>query len=211
MEPTIRTASGDGDLMAALRVDLGSFGLAHGATCRAAKPGTLDAVAAHDHHLPGRDRLRGRRHGPDLRHGAGAPPGGASVPVAGIGDVGVLPRVPGGGAALLVERILDDATDSSRTAWCSTRPSRRSTGASDSVPPRAAPGEPPRAQGKLRADVSVAEGRCELLEPEGWIDVLPGVFERAARRRGGEVSRSAELWEKVLCAPGDDSGLLAEV
>lgn len=197
--------------MAALRVDLGSFGLAHGRD------------------VPGREALersmRWRRTTTTYLAEIGSEavgtartydmelstPGGASVPVAGIGDVGVLPGFRGRGVLrCLVERILDDATDSSRTAAVlyaseSTIYGRFGFGPAT----RSRRVSLPVHKGKLRADVSVAEGRCELLEPEGWIDVLPGVFERAARRRGGEVSRSAELWEKVLCAPGDDSGLLA--
>ena len=211
MDVTLRIATSDDDLLEAARVDLGSFGLpfARGRGARAALRRSLGWRRTTTTYLAERD---GAAVGTACTYYMElTTPGGAPVPVLGIGDVGVLPGHRGTGVfRSLIEEILAAVHESGRVAAVlhaaeSTIYGRFGFGPAT----RGRRVTLPAHRSNLRADVVVASGHQELLEPQDWMEVLPEVYRRGIGRRGGELSRSTEIWDKVLCSPGGDDGLLA--
>lgn len=207
MTVSVRVADDDDGLLEAARIDLTAFGLPFERTPRASESvrrslawrrRTTTYLADLDRAPVGTSRVY------DM---ALSTPGAMSVPVSGIGDLGVLPGCRGRGVLrALVDRMLDDARERSDVAMVLYASEATIYGRFGFGPAtRARRVGIPVSRAALRDDVSVAPGHTSILEPSEWLEVLPGVFERASLRRGGEVSRSSEIWTKVLCGSGPAS------
>ena len=131
-------------------------------------------------------------------------PGTATVALAGVADVGVLPSHRRRGVlSAMVDRMLADAARSGKVAAGlhaseATIYGRFGFGAAT----RHRKVSIPTARARLRTDVDVAPGRLEVAHPEGRPDSLRPIHEQAMGRRPGEVRRLPQRWATRLA--GDD-------
>lgn len=200
MTVSVRIAQSDEELLEAARIDLTAFGLPFARTA--------EAMAALERSLTWRRttttylaEFDGEPVGTARVYDFGLSlPGGAVVAVSGIGDLGVLPGFRGRGVfRALLERMLRDGTRRGHVAAVLYASEATIYGAFGFAPAaRSKRVRVPVARARFRPDVQVAPGRTQVLDPEHWMDVLPDVYERALTRRAGEVTRSPELWTKVL-------------
>lgn len=211
MTVSVRIAADDEELLEAARIDLSAFALPVARTPAAS--GNLKSslswrrpTTTYLADVEGVPCATARVYDMDL-----STPGAMSVRVSGIGDVGVLPGYRGHGALrALVTRMFEDAGSRGHVAMALYASEATIYGRFGFGPAtRACRVTIPVERAALRDDVSIAAGRSSLVEPSEWTEVLPGVFERASLRRGGEVSRSPEIWDKVLCGGGPASSAAA--
>lgn len=208
MTASVRVVDGDDELLEAVRVDLTAFGLPFGRTA--------EALESLDRSLGWRRttttylvELEGESVGTARVYDLGLTlPGGSVIPVSGIGDVGVLPGFRGRGVfGELMRRMLDDGVARGHLAAALFASEATIYGRFGFGPAtRARRVRIPVTRAAMRGDASIAPGHSAVLEPAEWLEVLPAVYERSAARRGGEVTRSDEIWVKVLCGAGSTSG-----
>ncbi|MCZ7631040.1 MAG: GNAT family N-acetyltransferase [Microthrixaceae bacterium] len=208
MTVSVRVAECDDDLLEAARIDLTAFGLPFART-----PTAIESL---ERSLQWRRttttylaELEGRAVGTARVYDmALSTPGAMSVPVSGVGDLGVLPGFGGRGVLrALVVRMLDDARARGHVGAALYASEATIYGRFGFGPAtRSRRVRIPVARAAMRDDVSIAVGRTEILEPTEWFGVLPELYGRAAARRGGEVSRSSELWANVLCGSSRTPG-----
>lgn len=208
MTASVRVADGDDELLDAARIDLTAFGLPFGRTAESLESlnRSLDWRRTTTTYLA---ELRGESVGTARVYDLGLSlPGGSLVAVSGIGDVGVLPGFRGRGVfSELMRRMLDDGVARGHLAAVLYASEATIYGRFGFGPAtRARRVRIPVARAAMRGDVSIAAGHSAVLEPSEWLEVLPVVHERSAARRGGEVTRSDEIWAKVLCGDGPTSG-----
>ena len=127
-------------------------------------------------------------------------PGGATVPVSGVSDVGVLPTHRRRGVLrALMTRLLDDAAQRGEpaavlTASEATIYGRFGFGVATMCRFAAVPVD----RSGFRPDAPMSRGRLRLVERADAAAMLADVHERAARGRPASLSRSSEWWQVVL-------------
>ena len=127
-------------------------------------------------------------------------PGGSTVSVSGITEIGVLATHRRRGVlTAIMERLLDDAAIAGRTAAVlyaseATIYGRYGFGPASRTRRVAVDTR----HGSLRPDVTVAEGRFRMVSGDDRGATLPGVLTAAVGRRPGEMDRSPEFWEAFL-------------
>ncbi len=200
MDLNVRTADDDADLLTAARVDHTSFGIVSGRgevgreelqRSLAWRRRTQTYLAEIDAIPVGTARLY------DF---ALSVPGGGSVAASGVGDVGVLPTHNGRGVfSALMHRMLDDATAAGSVAAVLYASEATIYGRHGFGPAtRASRVRIPAQRAELRTDLQLAPGTGVYLESDDWLPVIADVFEASRTRRGGEVDRSPEIWDKLL-------------
>jgi predicted acetyltransferase len=205
----VREISDEDDLRMAARTDLASFGLAfEQARFEKALPTRRAATSylAHDDDTPV---------GACMTHAFSMTlPGGATVPVSGVADVGVLPSHRRRGVlSAMMERMLADGVAAGRVAAGlhaseSTIYGRFGFGAAT----RHRKVSIATSRAAMRSDVLVSPGVVEVLHPDGRGDVLRRVHEEAMGRRPGEVGRLVPQWEvRIAGDASDESRMLCMV
>lgn len=137
-------------------------------------------------------------------------PGGSTVAVSGITEIGVLASHRRRGVlSAVMERLLDDAATAGRTAavlYASEATIYGRFGFGPASRTRRVVLD--TRHGGLRSDVTVAEGRFRMVSGGERAAVLPAVLSSAVGRRPGEMDRSPEFWEAFLSGsrtrPKDD-------
>lgn len=191
----IRPADGDGDLERYYAADSAAFGVPFDATHIAAKRPVIDPSRFYLAESAGRVVGAAGSFAFDLTL-----PGGATVPVAGVSDVGVLPtdRRRGVLRALLARVHADSAARGEvaavLTASEATIYGRFGYGLASRV--RFATVDLARAA--YRPDAPVADGALRLVDRDDAAPVLAEVYRRAAGDRAGGLSRRPEWWSAVL-------------
>ncbi len=123
-------------------------------------------------------------------------PGGTSVGLSGIGDVGVLPSHRRRGVlSTMMDRMLADGAAAGHVAagLYASEPTiygRFGFGAAT----RELKVRIDTRRAAMRAGAPVADGGVEVIHPEDRIDVLEPIHRKAITRRPGEVSRNLQRW-----------------
>jgi predicted acetyltransferase len=141
-------------------------------------------------------------------------PGGATVPVSGVADVGVLPSHRRRGVlSAMMQRMLADAVATGRVAAGlhaseSTIYGRFGFGAAT----RHRKVSIATSRAGMRSDVRVSPGVVEVLHPDGRFEALRQVHEEAMGRRPGEVGRLDPQWQvRIAGDASDESRMLCMV
>lgn len=198
MALSVRPARDDGDIRAGWAVDWSAFQL------------PLDE-AGFERDLPWRRRIRcwlaedeGTAVGSFGAFDFGLTvPGGDVVPVAGLTAVGVLPSHRRRGVLGTMMRChLDESAAAGHAASVLYASEAGIYGRFGFGPAtRTKRFSLATARASFRGDVGRADARLAVVDRDGWADALPPVFERAARRRPGEVGRDEVAWSTVLAVP----------
>lgn len=134
-------------------------------------------------------------------------PGPATVPAAGVTQVGVMPTHRRQGIlTALMARIADDARrrgEPVAALLASESTIYRRFGYGTAV--LASTVELERAHARLRRPPEIA-GRVRILDEDEMATVLPRIHDRYRRRQPGEVSRSPGWWARHLADPEDRRG-----
>jgi predicted acetyltransferase len=193
--PLVRPVAGDDDLEAYYRLDAAAFGVAWDSAALEAKRPLIDDGRFLLAELDGLPVGAAGSFPFDLTL-----PGGATVAVAGVSDVGVLPTHRRRGVLrALLDRLHADARQRGEAAAVLTASEATIYGRFGyGVATQFRVAEVELRRAGFRADAPSASGRLRLMERADAAPVLAPVYDRATAGRAGTLSRSARWWAAVL-------------
>lgn len=200
MAVDVRVVSSDDDLRVARTIDLSSFSLPFVEAAYERDRhwlGSTTTYVAEDDGVPAGTC---RAHAFEL-----TVPGGTTVPLSGVGDLGVLAGHRRRGVLrAMMDRLLGETSARGRVAaglYASDSTIYGRFGFGPATRARYVRIETARTA--LRSDVTPGRGGVRVVTPADAEAVVRPVHERAVRRRPGGVGRSDALWKRHLAPPAD--------